>query len=414
MNQHYAFVHYGFPDIPNVSNAGNVIQSLAAAAFLPRIDCMIPCLDIDNHLPGEYTKIIMNGYFFPHYYSDDYKVYMTEQIFKKWRNLEPLLVSMHLDNKILRERNIPKVRDSAAEFFKEFGPVGTRDESTLQVLEANEIPSYKSLCLTLTLQKRESCPNHGRILFGDISDRLADKFQKESQDEAIDIACLYKWYWDTPECTGEIMLGEYLLDMIQGARLVITSRLHIAAPALALGTPLLFIPDTGENGPRVGDMRTNARLSDYADLFNVAYTNQILSGEYKIDVNSPAPNPEKHIPYRQKMVETVRKFIGSECPYQPNGFRTSALDKMQGLIISNDLINTRNFLLTQQVKFLNRYRRNLLNRAFVQMWKVLGFREKSLERYYPLYHREHPSLVMKIARKTKHILHLPDFRKGAE
>ena len=377
----YALLSYGFPDLPNISNTGNIIQSVAAAQFLPKIDALVPMLEMDKYIPKHETKMIMNGFWFEHYFAENCPAYLSDQILHSWDNIVPLLISMHFDG-LNSSNHLPAVREETKQLFIKNGPVGTRDAAGAAFLHNNGIEAYKSLCLTLTLKRRAGIANNNRLLLVDLSDKLAKKLKAQSDDEAIDITHLLKHYWAEKESKGieEIAVAEYLLDMIQGARMVVTSRLHIALPSLALGTPVVFVPDTGENGKMCGDIRKNTRLSDYMTLLNTMSSKAIMRNQVRIDVNNPVKNSDKYLVYRDALVEKVNEFIGNECPYNEEEYRCSVYEKMTE-INKDDVINMSNHMVTQMAVIHNRYRDAFLKKIMVRCGTSLGIlREPS--RFY--------------------------------
>lgn len=64
-------------------------------------------------------------------------------------NIEPLLISMHFTNDKELLNNV--LSKEGIEYLTKYGPVGTRDIETLNLLRKYDIPSYFSGCLTLTL-----------------------------------------------------------------------------------------------------------------------------------------------------------------------------------------------------------------------------------------------------------------------
>ena len=83
---------------------------------------------------------------------------------------------------------------------------------------------------------------------------------------------------------------------------MITSRLHIALPALAFGTPVLFVNDN------LNDVRFRGLIK-----FLNAYTiNEFKNTIEEIDLEKPPKNPNQAelIRLKSDLIKTVERFMG--------------------------------------------------------------------------------------------------------
>ena len=75
-----------------------------------------------------------------------------------------------------------------------------------------------------------------------------------------------------PAPEARFKLAEQLLERLARARLVITSRIHVALPCIAMGTPVIFVDsDLAKKSER-------ARIEEFLPLFNRASIDLMVSG----------------------------------------------------------------------------------------------------------------------------------------
>ncbi|WP_157831689.1 polysaccharide pyruvyl transferase family protein [Pseudomonas sp. YY-1] len=131
--------------------------------------------------------------------------------------------------------------------LKPYEPIGCRDEYTLRVMRGAGIEAYLSGCLTLTLPRRRPPANARRVflvdvpeglethipeaLMGDV-EYLAHEVELDQQFSGRDVFKATREY-------ARFILNRYAEE----AALVVTSRLHCAAPCMALGIPVILVKD---------------------------------------------------------------------------------------------------------------------------------------------------------------------------
>lgn len=256
-------------------NLGDDIQTLAALRFcsngevdywvdrdaLDRPDAMlfdsawkqIPALNVTD----DEIRIVMNGWY--------------DGRFLNWPPavpaLHPLLISMHINEdkelekrpeyKSLFESNRDKDGHSMVErgeqidYFRRHGPVGCRDQHTLEKLTAARVPAYHSACLTLTLRATVPRRTSNAIIVVDAHISFP-RLYRERVPAHIRALAQFEMHGlreQLPHATKQEM-AKCLLAKYQTAKLVITSRLHAALPSLAFGTPVYFIHEHIDTDPR--------------------------------------------------------------------------------------------------------------------------------------------------------------------
>lgn len=283
-------------------NIGDDVQSYAAKRFLPTVDYVIDreALDtFDSH--GEVVKAIMNGW------------YMYSKF--NWPPasvIDPLWVAMHISENDyfgIGERFLEGI---GGDYLRHYAPIGARDVSTLEMLERNHIPAYLSGCLTLTIPQFDNVEKTNEVLLVDLDEKSeavvrkmypAENFQSVTHNvNAEEYSAL--------SAEDRLRRVEKLLRRYQGAKCVITSRLHCALPCLALQTPVLLVYKR-EYAPRMQSFLTLLRYTEI-DSFG--------EGVRAFDPANPKANSEAYMPIREELSRRCREFLKDDRitnPYSP-------------------------------------------------------------------------------------------------
>jgi hypothetical protein len=261
-------------------NAGDYIQSLAAARYLPKVDRYVNREKL-NEYSGIPLKLIMNGWFMhrPANWPPSEKIL-------------PLVTSFHLNSQV-RE---PMLSQKSLDWFKKHEPVGCRDVYTLDVLGKAGVNCYLSGCLTSTFENEYNYRTNDiyfadalfrvpgwstsartprefikAIISGDLaklSQRnrlLKELFDEEVLKEAKSISHYHPARHSEKE---RFSVAEDFLMKYATAKLVVTSRIHCAIPCLAFGTPVIFLHFGFKN-----EFDT-CRLKGVTDLFNTIFIDE--------------------------------------------------------------------------------------------------------------------------------------------
>lgn len=283
-------------------NIGDDVQSYAAKRFLPTVDYVIDreALDtFDSH--GEVVKAIMNGW------------YMYSKF--NWPPasvIDPLWVAMHISENDyfgIGERFLEGI---GGDYLRRYAPIGARDVSTLEMLERNHIPAYLSGCLTLTIPQFDNVEKTNEVLLVDLDEKSeaivrkmypAENFQSVTHNvNAEEYSAL--------SAEDRLRRVEKLLRRYQGAKCVITSRLHCALPCLALQTPVLLVYKR-EYAPRMQSFLTLLRYTEI-DSFG--------EGVRAFDPANPKANSDAYMPIREELSRRCREFLKDDRitkPYSP-------------------------------------------------------------------------------------------------
>ena len=249
---------------PHSKNLGDPIQSIAAKKLLSEEPIAIDREALHTY-SGEQVHLILNGWFME-----------DPQNWPPSEKITPLFISFHINPTVA---NVFSKTD-ALTYFKRYQPIGCRDLYTKALLEKNGVKAYFSGCLTLTLNRQDFIgkqQNHKPILVLSVLERLRPKkpqwntqhFLKDFFIKGIKYPFKSLQYgiakrrlnrflkqqkWPIVEHSQIIengalpeaekdTLAVQQLEAIAAARYVITSRIHSALPAVAMGVPVLFLED---------------------------------------------------------------------------------------------------------------------------------------------------------------------------
>lgn len=282
-------------------NLGDDIQSYAESIFLPKIDYMVDRENISDFTPDhkdEVVATIMGAWWTRHKWH-----------FPPSKNIYPLMTSMHLTDYPPEHIGTPIYDELfmgvGGDYMKAYGPVGTRDMATLDALKNLEIPSYFSGCVTLTLPKQKKIKlKKDYVLLVDLDPRVEAKVRKELAGADIEIKKISnnRSKRRTAEQMDDWKFREKetveLLEVYQNARCVITRRLHVALPCLAMEVPVLCV-----HNPK------NIRFSPYNEWLHMVSPNDFLKNKYDYDFLKPKENKKDYLVVRKKLTKQMKDFV---------------------------------------------------------------------------------------------------------
>lgn len=141
-----------------------------------------------------------------------------------------------------------KLPDKLVSYFKEFSPIGCRDESTLKLMQSYGIRSYLYGCITLTLPPRFK-KNGKKIYMVDTPKSLQKYIPKAILEYEIE----YRSHIIIDENNNSYNKSKELLkEYAENAQLIITSRMHCIAPCIAMNIPVIATVDNCS--PRFGGL----------------------------------------------------------------------------------------------------------------------------------------------------------------
>lgn len=275
-------------------NIGDYIQSLAALQFLPK-NCFPYLVDREylRYYNGPMVNLIMNGWFL---------LYEGNKIVSD--KINPIYLSFHIYNE--------KGLDSEAiKNLKKYEPIGSRDLFTYNILKNKNIKSYFSACLTLTLDIDYAAKKSERtneIIFVDYSfgqipqvDKSLLSLKAYNFKEIIKLTHMN--FKISESHIERFKKAKYLLDRYARAKLVVTTRLHVAFPCLALKTPVIFV--------RRKKFFDQNRFSGLYQFLNTVGYNEHgkFEAKFKFDRRNYIKNPNYYRKYANNLKKTLRTII---------------------------------------------------------------------------------------------------------
>lgn len=150
--------------------------------------------------------------------------------------INPVFIGFHtISNKYFDNNN----------FWKHHSPIGCRDESTFLEMKKHNYNAFISGCMTILFPRRTQEPKTPRTFIIDahhavynyIPKHIMDHAEFLSQEIEIDLT-----KGNVEAATNnEKKAREYYERLRNEATLVITSRLHCAAPCVAMGIPVILV-----------------------------------------------------------------------------------------------------------------------------------------------------------------------------
>ncbi|MDD3304268.1 MAG: polysaccharide pyruvyl transferase family protein [Clostridia bacterium] len=283
---------YGLLVWKMTDNIGDDIQSYAAKRFLPKIDYYIDRESLDTFLPfdKEEVAMIMNGWYLHH-----------KENFPPSEYIIPHLTSMYFstgDNWTI-EKSVYLTK-YGKEYLEKFGPIGVRDFATGERLSQLGIKNYFSGCMTLTLPKFNNVKKGDYICSVDLGEEKNEKLRTYYKDKNQEI--IYTAQALDPDKNSRLTYEqrfeniEKLLKLYQGAKAIITTRLHCALPCLALGLPVILIYNESSFD----------RLASFKNLMTMMSNEEFMKFDGELNY---ANHQEEIDKIRKPLIESCEKFI---------------------------------------------------------------------------------------------------------
>ena len=297
-------VKLGVLAYPHSDNLGDFIQSIAASYWLEETPLFLDREELHRY-QGAKVKLFMNGWF-------------IEQP-SNWppsKHIKPLFISFHLNPTAEKGMLNPE----GLAYLKKHQPIGCRDFHTKTVLERHGVSAYFSGCLTLSLKrerflikdkKREGIlvvsplerllpqqinpkKKGPKFTLLSVLQQLKQPFKTIQYKTAINRLnnylsqsserVIYTSQLMNPQEYSEqerIKAAKELLTKIAAAKMVVTSRIHTALPAVAFNTPVLFLAD-GLDHPN-----QRSRLEGIESFFYSIYSRELKNKRFELPKQNP-------------------------------------------------------------------------------------------------------------------------------
>ncbi len=279
------------------TNLGDDIQSYALENLLPRVDAMVDRenMNTDEHFKNQPTATVMAAWFMG----------------KKWQwppaeCLRPLFTSFHYTdftnypNKYFRSE-FQYISGPGAEYLNAWGPVGCRDLFTMEQLQKRGIDAYFSGCVTLTLPKQKVTKDAGKyVCLVDVPKAVENKIREIYKDTDKEIRVMTHLVKASNHLTSAHRRAEVekVLTTYQNAFCVITKRLHVTLPCLAMETPVVLV--NAKMDP--------TRFRPYKDWVPSMTPDEFLERDVADLLLNPKPNSKEYLPYRESLIKQISEF----------------------------------------------------------------------------------------------------------
>ena len=266
----------------STENLGDHIQIISGLRLLSRLGVEpTRYIDRDNEIqsaPGLDEEdgpvgILLNGWF---------KTNRAE--WPPHPKLAPLIHGFHI-----RLFQCPElISDASIDFFRRHQPIGCRDVYTETLLRSKGVEAFTSNCLSLTLSRRIDDPKAQTEVFVVSRDERIKGYLPPS----VGPYTFVNHYSGSSDFAANMTRAEELLDAYRSrAKLIITTLLHCALPAIAMGIPVVvFYPLNDETAhasdrERFSSLEGLVRVHRFEEIESVDWNPKPIDvGEIKLKI----------------------------------------------------------------------------------------------------------------------------------
>lgn len=167
-------------------------------------------------------------------------------------------------------------------YLKKYEPIGCRDEFTYNLLRKYDIDAFFMGCITMSFPKRDKEPDRKKTFFVDTPPEL-ERFIPESIRESCEYIShdipILNYPSTKEECKRIEGIARNILERYKNeATLVVTSRLHAAAPCIAMGIPVILVSKNFDT--RFGWIDKFTKLYSISEADTIDWNPQPLDVEY--------------------------------------------------------------------------------------------------------------------------------------
>jgi hypothetical protein len=311
----------------DTANIGDETQSGAALGFLPHIDVYVgrdsfdvmphhlltagrgrPAENLSLPLAEHQVTFLANGWWKWWHDAKGSTIKSAPSLpTSQWpvpAHWRPFAVSMHFNSAAMPPPQLA--------LLAPLNGVGARDQHSAAALAAAGVPSFFSGCLTLTMRRPHYAPSSAAARKGYIVSKMAQPANTALLRAVVPAAILAK----ATEMSQSVkqrgttaghrdpvprqLVAERYLQAFASAKLVVTDRLHVALPSIAMGTPVLFVaPATFMADERFGGLLDSGGIT----VVTTADAPELRDFDWD---NPPAPPADGGV-----LLHTVRQQIYS-------------------------------------------------------------------------------------------------------
>lgn len=260
----------------STENLGDHVQLLAAQRLLRRTG-VVPEVELDrdneiasakpiDEMPAP-IGILLNGW---------YKTNPAE--WPPHPKLKPIYLGFH--TRLFQSPTL--VSPEAIEHYKTYEPIGCRDRYTAGLLRSHGVDTFVSYCLSLLYERRLPSPETQTETFVVSRDRDILAHLPASLGEQR-----YVHHYSGTFDFHENMLGvAHLLELYRTrAKLIVTTLLHCALPAIAMGIPVVVFYPANSEPMHASDRERFSSLERLVRVFHLNEVGDVDWNGYTADVS---------------------------------------------------------------------------------------------------------------------------------
>jgi capsular polysaccharide synthesis protein/polysaccharide pyruvyl transferase len=259
----------------STENLGDHIQILAGRMLMRRLG-IEPSLYLDrdhelassealHRTPGR-IAVLLNGWF---------KTNGTQ--WPPHEKVLPVFLGFHI-----RLFQCPELlSDQAIAYYRKHQPIGCRDAYTRELLRSKEVEAFESNCLSLAFPRRPPRPaTQTKVFVASRDTRLLDLLPGE-----VGPFHYVNHYSGSTDFHGNLARAETLLQAYRTeARLIITTFLHCALPALAMGIPVVVFYPLNDARGHQSDRERFGALANLTRVYRTDEMDQVDWDPAPVDV----------------------------------------------------------------------------------------------------------------------------------
>lgn len=260
----------------STENLGDHIQIISGLGLLDRLGIEpTHYIDRDDEIhsapsiddSSEAVGILLNGWF---------KTNRTE--WPPHPKLVPLIIGFHI-----RLFQCPElVSKESIEFFRRHQPIGCRDVATESLLRDKGVTTFTSNCLSLTLPRRIE----GRRAQSETFVVSRDERIKESLPSSLIPYTFISHYSGSRDFEENMSRANALLETYRSrAKLIVTTLLHCALPAIAMGIPVVVFYPINSADAHVSDRERFSSLEKLVPVYSLDEINSVDWRPEPVDVS---------------------------------------------------------------------------------------------------------------------------------
>jgi hypothetical protein len=179
------------------------------------------------------------------------------------------------------------ISPASIDFFRRHQPIGCRDVYTTSLLQAQGVRAFTSNCLSLTFSRRIKNPAAQTEVFVVSRDERIKSYLPQS----VGPYTFVSHYTGSRDFSANLFQAQELLETYRSrAKLIITTLLHCALPAIAMGIPVVVFYPLND---RAGHISDRERFSSIEELLRIHRFDEIESVNWRpepIDVSDTKLN----------------------------------------------------------------------------------------------------------------------------